>query len=130
MTWYAARVTAPTRASTMPPREPAEPVQSPKAMRPAPARARAMARRTTGEARSRRKAQEKPTAKRGAVFTSRTEAATEVYDRLATQVAKCTARAAPETSIVTRRRGDRFVHEDPTPPTAKGAMQTAARPIR
>src|SRR6185295_782307 len=114
----------------MPPREPAEPVQSPKAMRPAPARARAMAKRTTAEARSWRKTQEKPTAKRGAVFTSRTEAATEVYERLATQVAKCMARAAPETSSTTRRRGERLLHEDRTSPTANGATHRAARPIR
>ena len=63
------------------------------------------------------------------MFTRRTEAATEVYERLAIQVAKCTAREAPEASSTARRRGERLVHEACTSPAAKGATQRAARPI-
>ena len=73
-------------------------------MRAAPASATAMATATAGGMASPSTRREKARVKRGAVFTSRTEAATDVKDRLAIQVAKCRPRATPDAIIAQRRR--------------------------
>src|SRR5207245_10144545 len=70
--------------------------QSPAAMSPAPASARPIAPITAGATLSPRKAREKARVKSGVVFTSSTEAATDVKERLAIQVAKCRPSATPE----------------------------------
>src|SRR5688500_4782874 len=110
MTWYADSVTAPARARPDPSSDAADCAQSAAAMRAAPASATAMAAATAGATASPSTRREKARVKRGAVLTSRTEAATEVKDRLAIQVAKCRPRATPEAIIARRRRDDRIGH--------------------
>src|SRR5213593_1607316 len=97
-------VTAPARARRSPVSELVPSAQSPAAMSPAPARARAIAKVTQGATPSPRKTRKKARVKSGVVLTRRTEAATEVKDRLAIQVAKWTPRATPEASISARAR--------------------------
>src|SRR2546425_2389525 len=80
--------------------------QSPAAMRPAPASARPIAPITAGATLSPRKAREKVRVKSGVVFTSSTDAATDVKERLAIQVAKCRPSATPDARRRARGRGD------------------------
>src|SRR6187397_1084125 len=96
MTWYAERVAAPATARPAPASEAADAVQSESAMSAAPTSATAMATPTAGATVSRSTRREKARVNSGAVFTSRTETATDVKDRLAIQVAKWTPRATPE----------------------------------
>jgi hypothetical protein len=65
-------------ARPSPVREAAPACQSPAAINAAPARARAIAKRTAAEAGSRRSHHEKTRVNSGVVLTRRTEAATEV----------------------------------------------------
>src|SRR5688500_15148766 len=78
ITWYSDRVTAPATASTAPVSDDALPVQSPAAIKPAPASASAVAATTTGATGSCRNTRVNASVNRGAVLTSRTDAATEV----------------------------------------------------
>src|SRR2546427_8803354 len=75
-------------------------------MSPAPASARPIAPITAGATLSPRKAREKARVNSGVVFTSSTEAATDVKDRLAIQVAKWTPRAMPDARRRARGRED------------------------
>ena len=104
--------------------------QSPTAMSPAPAMAIPIAPITVRETVSPRKAREKPSVKSGVVFTSRTEAATDVKDRLAIQVAKWTPRATPDATSSARVRPDRAGHERRADAAANGARSSEARPMR
>ena len=64
------------------------------------------------------------------MFTSSTEEATEVYDRLAIQVAKCSARATPEAASSRRRPGASAGQERRASPQAKGARISEAIAMR
>jgi hypothetical protein len=68
--------------------------------------------------------------KSGAVFTRSTDAATDVKDRLAIQVAKWTPRATPEATRRARARADSPGQERWADPTAKGARSREAKKIR
>ena len=68
--------------------------------------------------------------KSGVVFTSSTEAATDVKDRLAIQVAKWTPRATPEASRRARGREGSAGQDRRAERPAKGAMRSEARKIR
>ena len=77
-----------------------------------------------------RKAREKARVKSGAVLTSRTEAATEVKDRLVIQVAKCTPSATPEATSSAPARGGSVGQERRADPAANGTSSSEAMKMR
>src|SRR5437773_338683 len=82
--------------------------------------------RTAVDARSARSHHEKPSVNSGAVLTSRTEAATDVYDRLAIHVAKCRPSDRPEASSTARWRPARAGHARQSEEAEKGATTREA----
>ena len=64
------------------------------------------------------------------MFTSSTDAATEVYERLAIQVAKWSARATPAATSSSRGRGASVGQERRASPQAKGARISEAIAMR
>jgi hypothetical protein len=85
---------------------------------------------TRGATVSPRNARENARVKRGVVFTRSTDAATEVKDRLAIQVAKWTPSATPEATRSARARPGSAGHERAADAAAKGARRVEARKIR
>src|SRR2546426_2320813 len=104
--------------------------QSPAAMRPAPASARPIAPITAGATLSPRKALEKVRVNSGVVFTSSTDAATDVKERLAIQVAKCRPSATPDARRRARGRGDSAGQDRRAGRAAEGARRGEARKNR
>jgi len=95
-------------------------------MRAAPAKATGMATRTTRDGLSCRKRRERTMAKTGDVFTSRTDEATVVYERLAIHVAKWRARAVPAATTSSRCLRSRAGQERRASPDAKGSRSREA----
>ena len=89
-----------------------------------------MAASTAVDARSASSHHEKPSVNSGAVLTSRTEAATEVNERLAIQVAKCRPSERPEASSTARWRPAMAGHARASEGAAKGATTSEARKMR
>ena len=123
-------MTAPATASRLPKSEAGEEPRSPNAITAAPTIASGIAILTASGGCSWRKTRDITTAKSGAVFTSSTEAATEVCERLAIQVAKWSASATPEATSSRRVRGVTAGNERRVSPQAKGARTSAAIAMR
>ncbi len=104
--------------------------RSPSAITAAPSIASGIAIFTASGGSSRRKSRDSTIAKSGAVLTSSTEAATDVCERLAIQVAKWSASATPEAASNRRARGPSVGHERRAPAAANGASSSAAIVMR
>ncbi len=123
-------MTAPTTASRFPKSDAGEEPPSPSAITAAPAMATGIATWTATGGFSPRKTRDITVAKSGAVLTSKTEAATEVCDRLAIQVAKCSASATPAATSSRWLRRSSAGQERRASPQAKGSRITHAIDMR